>query len=84
MGVKIMAIIVEYQKDNKKYIYIGASYSYFKEVTPSFFGGNLFPNQEEGEFNCILASDQEGKLIWLPATEVKVISVDGKRPDEIL
>lgn len=79
-----MAIIVEYKKDNKKYIYLGASYSFYKEVTPGFLGGNLFPNEEEGEFNCILASDEKGELIWLPATEVKVVSIDGKRVDEIL
>jgi hypothetical protein len=79
-----MAIIVEYLKDNKKYIYIGASYSYYKEKSPSFFGGNLFPNEEEGEFNCVLVSDELGHLVWLPAQEVKLISVNGSSPSEIL
>lgn len=79
-----MAIIVEYLKDNKKYIYMGASYSYYKEISPSLLGGDLFPNQEEGEFNCVLVSDEKGQLIWLPALDVKLISVDDMNPGEIL
>lgn len=79
-----MAIIVEHQADNKRYIYLGASYSYYKEITPSLFGGNLFPNEEEGEFNAVLVSDGQGKLIWLSATEVTLVSIDGKSPEELL
>lgn len=79
-----MPIIVEHLKDNKRYIYIGASYSFYRDTSPSFFGGNLFPNEDEGEFNCVLVSDELGQLIWIPAGEIKVISINGIIPSEIL
>lgn len=79
-----MAIVVENSKDKKRYIYIGASYSYYKDSRPGAFGGSLFPHEEEGEFSGVLVSNEKGEIMWVDTAEISVISIDGKTPGEIL
>jgi len=44
-----MAIIVKHKQTLKKYIFLGVGYGTYKATRPSFIGGNLFPNEEDGE-----------------------------------
>jgi hypothetical protein len=44
-----MPVIVEHLQTRKKYIFLSASHSYFKDSRHSFLG-TLFPCEESGEF----------------------------------
>ncbi|MEF9952460.1 MAG: hypothetical protein RR840_06960 [Clostridium sp.] len=79
-----MATIVKWNKNNKRYIYMGCSYSHYISKMESVIGGVLFPNVEEGTYNVILLSDENGDLMWVNADEVVLVSVDGVNPREIL
>ncbi len=41
-----MATIVQHLDTYDKYILLGAGFGAYKATRPSFFGGNLFPNEE--------------------------------------
>lgn len=78
-----MATLVKNNKSGKYYYLLGTSYSFYKDTTPSFFGGNLFPNEDEGEFKLAAVSDPNGEIMWFSTNELTVIEVDGKRVIEL-
>lgn len=79
-----MPIIVKHKKSNHHYILIGTSQSYYKDSMPSFFGGVLFPNEEEGEFKLAAICNDKGEIGWVPTAELIVVEVDKIKPMEIL
>lgn len=79
-----MAVIVRHEESKQVYVLVGTSYSYYKDSRPSFFGGDLFPHEEEGLFDQVAVADAAGRIRWLPTSQVKVIEVDGKKVEDIL
>ncbi len=79
-----MAIIVKHLRTETLYVFLGASYSFFKDSRPSFFGGVLFPHEEEGEFQLAAVCDDTGQICWISVTDLEVVSVDGANPADIL
>lgn len=79
-----MAITVKHRHTGKYYIFLGASYSYFKDSRPSFLGGNLLPHEEEGTFMMASVTDKNGTIHFFPSKELKIIEIDGIKPDEVL
>jgi hypothetical protein len=79
-----MAVIVQQVQTGKIFILLGTSYSYFKDSRPSFLGGVLFPHEEEGEYALVAVSDRQGRIVWLPAEELRVLEADGTSPDKLL
>lgn len=79
-----MAVIVRHKQNKLVYVLVGTSYSYFKDSRPSFFGGDLFPHEEEGLFDQVAAVDASGKIQWFPTEQIQVIEVDGKKLEDIL
>lgn len=79
-----MAVVVRHLKNKKNYILLGTSYAYYKDTTPAFFGGMLFPNEEKGEFRVAALSDEKGEIFWACTTDLRVISVDDASPMEVL
>ncbi|SKC82212.1 hypothetical protein [Maledivibacter halophilus] len=72
-----MAVIVQHKETLKKFIFLGVGYGTYKATRPSFLGGNLFPNEDEGETRVAAVCDKEGNIIWFPPKDLKVIEIDG-------
>jgi hypothetical protein len=78
-----MPILVKNIKSNNFYYLLGTSFSAYKDTTPSLFGGNLFPNEEQGEFKIASVCNAEGIIEWFYADELKVIEIDGIKVNEL-
>ena len=78
-----MATIVENIESKKRFVLIGSSFSYFKEVTENRFF-KFLRNTEQGEFEVIAISNEKGEILFKNADEFKVVEIDGKPISEIL
>jgi predicted RNA-binding Zn-ribbon protein involved in translation (DUF1610 family) len=72
-----MAITVRNIRNNKFYILLSASFSFFKDSRPGIFGGNLLPQIEEGEFKIAAVCNKNGEIEWFPSADLKVLEIDG-------
>lgn len=79
-----MATLVKNNESGKYYYLIGTSYSFYKDTVPSFFGGNLFPNEEEGEFKIAAVCNENGEIEWFSTDNLKVVEVDGINVSELI
>lgn len=79
-----MATIIIHKESGKHYALIGTGYSYYKDSLPSFFGGVLRPNEEEGESMSAAISDEHGVISWVQTSEIKVVEINGVKIGEIL
>ncbi len=79
-----MSTIVAHKETGRHYLLIGTGYSFFKDSRPSFFGGVLFPHEDEGEAMCAAICDEKGAIIWVQTSEIEVIEVNGVKVKEIL
>jgi hypothetical protein len=78
-----MAVIVRHKKTLKKFIFLGAGYGTYKATRPSFIGGNLFPDEEEGETRIVAVCDKDGNIIWFSPDKLRVIEVDGVKLENL-
>lgn len=76
-------IIVRDRETYKKYIVLGTGLGAYKAVRPSFFGGNLFPHEEEGTVKTIAVCDSKGDILWFESNYLQVIEVDGIKISEV-
>lgn len=78
-----MAIVVEHRKTLKKFILLGVGYGTYKATRPSFIGGNLFPNEEEGETRVVAVCDKNGNIIWFSPNKLRVVEIDGIKLEKL-
>ena len=81
-----MAIIVQHLSTNNQYLLINADAAEENTVlanSPRLIR-NLLPESEASTEGKVALCDANGRLFWLPASEIKVILVDGKAPADIL
>ncbi len=78
-----MAIIVENIVSKKKFVLLGSSFSYFKEISENLVF-RFIRNTEEGEFEVITITDETGEILFRNADEFKVIEIDGGKISEII
>tara|TARA_Y100001958_G_C21064606_1_gene426295 strand:+ start:382 stop:603 length:222 start_codon:yes stop_codon:yes gene_type:complete len=71
-----MAIIVEHLKSKEKFILLGSGYG-------SYSSGTAAVSYADSRTR-LCVSKGDGSVWWVNDEDVQVISVDGKRPDEIL
>ena len=71
-----MAIVVENKKTFEKYILVGAGLGMFKATRPSYFGGNLFPHEEESVEQIVAVCNHAGEIHFLDKDLLKVIEID--------
>lgn len=80
-----MATIVENIEDGKRFILLGSGYGAFRSsVSTPIFGNAGEEEVTKGELPLALVSDRDGKAIWIYANAIRVISVDGQSPAELL
>lgn len=72
-----MAIIVEHKKNGTRYFVLGTGYGMYKAVQPSFFGGSLFPDEDEGVVQAVGVCDAEGNICFIDSNLFRVIEIDG-------
>ena len=81
-----MAIIVQHLSTNNQYLLINADAAEENTVlanSPRLIR-NLLPESEASAAGKVALCDGNGRIFWLPASEIKVILVDGKAPADIL
>lgn len=72
-----MAIIVEAKTTRKRFFLLGAGFGMYKSTRPSFFGGTLFPNEEEGVSQTIAVCDDKGSIFFYKKEEIRILEIDG-------
>lgn len=78
-----MAIIVKHIITGRKYILLGAGFGTYKTTRPSFLGGDLFPNEEEGAYKMMAVCDKKGLIQWFEVENLRVVKVNGINVDDI-
>ncbi|MBS4021335.1 MAG: hypothetical protein KGZ79_02780 [Dethiobacter sp.] len=78
-----MATIVEHEGTGKRYVLVGTGFGAFKASRPSFFGGNLFSHEDEGQIPIAAVCDKKGIIRWFLTDELKVIAIDGESVESI-
>lgn len=78
-----MATIVKHNATGKNYCLLGTGFGVFQSKKPHFFLGNLMADVEEGEYAMVCVCDGAGRIYWIDADEVTVLSIDGQRVGEL-
>lgn len=78
-----MAIIVEHKTTKEKYYLLGTGLGMYKAISPSFFGGMMFPREEEGCVQSIGVCDGKGEIFFIDSNALRVVSIDGNILEEI-
>lgn len=77
-----MASIIKHKKTGEKFILLGSGFGMYQSTAPSALLGNWSPNTNKGSEQAICACKENGEILWLRSTDVTVIKVDGKSPDQ--
>ncbi len=78
-----MATIVEHKETQMRFVLLGTGFGMYRAKAPNMLFGNLLPETEKGFEQVICACKPNGEILWLRAKDVKVISIDGKSPDQV-
>ena len=79
-----MATIVEDTRTGKTYVLLGAGLAAWASSTPNAFLGNWMPNEKSGTLETLCVCDADGRVDWLGSEHVRIVSVDGRTPGEVL
>ena len=79
-----MATIVRDRKTNEDYILIGSGLGMYQSKKPNWFFGNLISDTSSGKVTALCVCDKYGSVKWIKSAQVSVISVDGKKPDDLI
>lgn len=79
-----MAIIVRHVRNGNEYLLLSAGLALGKGGLPPRFLRNFIPEEESGEGQWLTLCDRTGCILRLPASEVTVIEIEGKKPSELL
>lgn len=72
-----MATIVEHLGTGNEYILLGVGLGVDQGNLSARFLKTFLPNK-------VAVCDRQGKIFWLPSSEVRVIEIDGQKPTELL
>ncbi len=78
-----MATIVKHNQTGKRYYLLGTGFGVFQSSKPNVFLGNLLADVEEGEYALVCVCNSKGEVLWLDATQVTVVSIDGQNIQEL-
>ena len=78
-----MATIVKHNQTGKCYCLLGTGFGVFQSSKPNVFLGNLLADVEEGEYALVCVCNSKGEVLWLDATQVTVVSIDGQNIQEL-
>ncbi len=78
-----MATIIKHNTTGKNYCLLGTGFGVFQSSKPNVFFGNLLADVDEGEYAMVCVCDSAGKIYWIDAGDVTVVSVDGQNIVEL-
>lgn len=78
-----MATIIRHNTTGKNYCLLGTGFGVFQSSKPHFLLGDLFADVKEGEYALVCACDSAGKVFWIDAQDITVVSVDGQNIGEL-
>lgn len=77
-----MANIIKHKETGEKYILLGSGFGMYQSKAPDKLWGNWRPSVDEGFEKAVCACNVEGEILWFRSTEVSIIEIDGKSPDQ--
>ena len=78
-----MATIIKQNTTGKNYCLLGTGFGVFQSAKPHFLLGSWVPDVQEGEYALVCVCDSAGKIYWIEAQDVTVVSVDGQNIGEL-
>jgi hypothetical protein len=78
-----MAVVVEHSELGLRFVVIGAGYGMYRSAMPGVLGA-MTPIEDEGEKGYVAVCDSKGRIRWFGSKDLRVVSVDGKSPAELL
>ncbi len=79
-----MATIIKHNTTRKNYCLLGTGFGVFQSSKPHFLlGGDWLADVKEGEYALVCVCDSAGKVFWIDAQDVTVVSVDGQNIGEL-
>jgi len=79
-----MAILLESIETSKKFIFIGIGFGMYQSKKPNWAFGDLIADIDEGNEKIIFGCNEKGEILSSRTSAVRIHSVDGKSPKEIL
>jgi len=79
-----MATIIEHIETGKKAVLLGAGYGAYKASRPSAIFGNWAPVEDTADISMLAVADENGVVLWCKSDEIRVVSVDGVAPGELI
>ncbi len=73
-----------WKKNGKTYIFLGVGFGAYKAMAAGNFVQSLSPVAEEKEIGMVALCDQRGEIGWVDYTEVEILEIDGRSPNELL
>ena len=79
-----MATILEQVGSGRRFVLLGAGYGMYQSSRPNAFFGDWVPTTKEGTETVLAVCNAEGRIGWVHSEEVRVVSVEGVAPGEVL
>ena len=79
-----MTAVVEEIKTGKRFVLLGTGFGAYQSMNSNVMFGEIISDVDKGQFAMVCVSNREGEIGWFESHEVRVVSVDGKNPHEIL
>jgi hypothetical protein len=79
-----MAIIVTHVEHGGRFVVLGASASKWATATGHAFFGDLVPVEKSGMVRSVAVCGADGKIQFADGDQLRVVSIDGKTPQELL
>ncbi|MBL8753769.1 MAG: hypothetical protein JNK15_10755 [Planctomycetes bacterium] len=79
-----MAIIVTHVDKGGRFVVLGASVSKWATSTGHVLFGDLAPVEKSGVVRSVAVCGADGKIQFADADQLRVVSIDGKTPQELL
>ena len=73
-----MATIVRHNATGKNYCLLGTGFGAYQSKKPNMFLGNWMADIDEGQFAMACVCDSKGRVSWVQAEDITVVSIDGE------
>ena len=73
-----MATIVKHKATGRNYCLLGTGFGVYQSSKPNMFLGNWMADVDEGQFAMVCVCDNSGRISWVQAEDIAVVSIDGQ------
>lgn len=79
-----MATIIEHIASKRRYVLVGAGFGTWDTSVAGRFLGAGNPQRDSGTQSMLALADGSGVVAWFASDQVRILSVDGKTPEQLL